>query len=114
MDKNQNSSGLRRSKAVGIGTLIPYFLRSMGLSYGMNTHIIYCAWDAVSGAGPFTLKTFFRNGTLFVTLNSSVIRSQLYMQKDVLVEKINQYLAGDHLYDEKIAKTGYVQKIVLK
>jgi hypothetical protein len=35
------------------------------------------AWDQASGAAPYTIKRYFRDGKLFITLSSSVLCSQL-------------------------------------
>jgi hypothetical protein len=112
--KETYQGGLGRKKAVGIGEIIPKCLRSMGLSYGMNSHLVYSAWDTVSGAGPFTLRKYYRSGILYITVNSSVIRNQLYFQKNTLVEKINGLLSENDFFDNNVAGTGYVKDIILK
>ena len=70
-----------------------------------------CCW---SGAGPFTLKRYFRSGTLYITLNSSVIRNQLSFQKEALIEKMNATLSGDPLFTSDNRTAGYVKELVLR
>ena len=62
--------------------LVKQYIRSMKLAAGLNTQRIFAAWDACSGAGEFTLKRFFRDGKLYITLSSSVVRNQLHFQKE--------------------------------
>jgi hypothetical protein len=94
--------------------LVQQYIRSMKLTAGLNTQRVFAAWDACSGAQAYTLKRFFRGGKLYITLASSVIRSQLYFQRDVLVEKMNAFLAEDSLFSGEDPSTGYVKELILK
>ena len=107
-------SGIGKKEAVSVGGLVGAYIRSMGLAPGLNTQRIFRAWDKCSGAGPFTLKRFFRSGTLYITVSSSVVRNQLFFQKDLLLEKINAALAADPLFTGDNRTVGYVKSIVLK
>ena len=78
-----------------------------------NSYRIYEAWNKVSGASAYTIKRFWRDGKLYITLSSSVICMQLNMQKDVLLAKINAYLAGDELYIGE-TKDGPVKELILR
>ena len=106
--------GLDRKKAVGMDELVRAYIKSMRLAPGLNTQRIFAAWDAGSGAAPFTLRRFFRSGTLYITVSSSVVRNQLYFQRDLLVEKMNAWLSGDTLFTEDNRSVGYIRNLVLK
>lgn len=106
--------GLDRKKAVGMDKLVRAYIKSMRLAPGLNTQRIFAAWDACSGAAPFTLRRFFRSGTLYITVSSSVVRNQLYFQRDLLVEKMNAWLSGDTLFTEDNRSVGYIRNLVLK
>ncbi len=105
---------IHRKEAVGMDRLVQEYIKQMKLAAGLNTQRIFAAWDACSGAGSFTLKRFFRGGTLYITLNSSVIRNQLYFQKDVLVEKMNAYLSQDELFTSDNRTVGFIENLILK
>ena len=105
---------IHRKKAVGMDEVVKVFIKQMKLAAGLNTQRIFAAWDACSGAAPFTLKRFYKGGTLYITLSSSVIRNQLYFQSDVLVEKMNAWLSNDSLFTEDNYSISYIQKLVLK
>ncbi len=105
---------IHRKEAVGMDRLVQDYIKQMKLAAGLNTQRIFAAWDACSGAGPFTLKRFFRSGKLYITLNSSVIRSQLYFQKDTLVEKMNAYLSQDELFTADNRTVSFIQELILK
>ena len=105
---------IRRKEALTMEEVIEEYIKSAKLASGLNTQRVFAAWDACSGAGPFTLKRFFRSGTLYVTLNSSVIRNQLSFQKAELIEKMNATLAGDRLFTSDNRTVGYIRELVLK
>ncbi len=105
---------IHRKEAVGMEKLVESFIREMKITAGLNTQRIFEAWDACSGAGPYTLKRFFRDGKLYITLNSSVLRSQLFLQKDLLVQKMNAFLSEDALFVKDYPKVGYVKQLILK
>ena len=68
----------------------------------------------MSGAGSFTLKRFFRSGKLYITLNSSVARSQLLRQKDLLLDRLNDRLARDEFFTQEDCNVSWVEDIILK
>ncbi|MBO4433894.1 MAG: DUF721 domain-containing protein [Bacteroidales bacterium] len=103
-----------RKEALSMEEVVSRYIKSMKLAAGLNTHRIYEAWDACSGAAPFTLKRFFKAGKLYITLRSSVVRNQLYFQKDLLVEKINAYLSDDPLFTADNRSVSFVQELILK
>lgn len=107
-------SRVERKQAVTIGDALQTFLRQSHLSSGLNTRRVFAAWDEASGAGNFTLKKFYRDGVLYITTSSSVVRSQLEFQKAALVEKINALLAQDELFFPDEAKVGFVKELRLK
>ena len=58
---------------------------------------IFGAWDLVVGdAGArATTGKFFRDGILYCTINSSIIRTQLYYRKEEIVQQMNKLLSSD-------------------
>ena len=105
---------IRRKEALTMEEVVEEYIKSAKLASGLNTQRVFAAWDECSGAGPFTLKRFFRNGTLYITLNSSVIRNQLSFEKEALIEKMNATLSGDSLFTSDNRTAGYVKDLVLR
>lgn len=105
---------LHRKEAVSMEQVVDQFIKQMKLAAGLNTQRIFAAWDACSGAGPFTLKRFYRGGKLYITLSSSVIRNQLSFQREALIEKMNAFLADDALFTADNRTVGFVQELILK
>lgn len=94
MERNR----VQRKEAIQVGDALKLFLTASKLVKPHNTYRIFQAWDDASGAERFTLKRYYRDGKLYVTIGSSVVRSQLLFQKDALVEKINEILSADDMY----------------
>lgn len=106
--------GTPRKEALSMDEIIPLFIKSRGLSAGLNTQRVFAAWDEVSGASEFTLRKFYRDGKLYVSLSSSMIRSQLEFQKDSVLCSINDFLLKDKLFDKECPKVGLVKEIILR
>ena len=82
--------------------------------YIFNRQRIFEAWDAVSGASRYTIDRFFRDGMLYCTISSSVVRNQLYFQRDVLVRQMNEYLAKDEMLVRDGKNEPVVRNLILK
>ena len=105
---------IRRKEALTMEEVVDEFIKSAKLASGLNTQRVFAAWDECSGAGPFTLRKYFRSGTLYITLNSSVIRNQLFFQKEALIEKMNAWLSSDRLFTPDNRTAGFVKDLVLR
>ena len=92
---------VRRKEALTMEEVVEEFIKSAKLASGLNTQRVFAAWDECSGAGPFTLKRYFRSGTLYVTLSSSVILRHLeffrHPQPALLPKR------GAHREDERLS-----------
>jgi len=111
---NKPQVRIDRKEAVRMDVLIKTFLRTQHMTARVNTGRIYTAWDEISGAAPYTLRRYYRAGTLYITLSSAVIRSQLFSRRDYLKDQINLRLADDPLFNREDRLVGLVQQIILK
>lgn len=107
-------SRIARKEALPLAQVFKEMMKQSRLGASHNTRRIFLAWNAASGAEEFTIRRFFRDGTLYITLSSSVIRTQLYMQKDYLLRRINELLAEDDLLIESDTLPGEVKELILK
>ena len=94
--------------------LIAQYIREMKLSSGFNCLRIFEAWDVVSGASRYTIDRFFRDGMLYCTISSSVVRNQLYFQRDVLVKKMNEYIDKDEMFVRDAKDGPVIKNLILK
>jgi hypothetical protein len=94
--------------------VVDLFIKDLKLSTGLNTQCVFRAWDSASGAARYTVRRFFRDGKLYITLNSSALRSMLFLQRAALVDKINVLLSQDPLFTKDDKRASYVKEIILK
>ena len=113
MEYDNRENRLRRKEAVGMEQLVQDFIREMKISSGLNRQRAAEAWNTVSGASRYTLDVSLDKGILYVVLNSSMARNQLYFQRDALVKKVNDFLENDELF-VKSPGLPAVRSIVLK
>ena len=107
------NNNIAPKKALPVSDVIKLMIRSYGATASHNAQRIYMAWNEVSGAGESTIRRYYRDGRLVITLNSSVVRSALLFQKEALLQKINARIAQDSLFigaDENCT----VKELVLK
>ena len=114
MAYDPRTNRMRRQNAVGMDELVKEFIREMRLSAGLNEQRIEEAWTKVSGAGMYTLDIRYDKCVLYCTINSSMVRNQLYFQKDVLVEALNEELQKDDLLTWDWDKGPCVKSLVLR
>ena len=101
-------------KAVGMNILIREVLKEGRMAEAFNSRCIFRAWDLASGAAEFTVRRYFRDGKLYITLSSSVVRSQLHFQQDVLLQKINSIARNDEFFTDTESVKGPVTQLILK
>ena len=105
---------LSRKTARTLEDVMMEYIRDMKIASGLNEQLIYEAWDAVSGAGRQTVSKYVKNGTLYCSLASSVLRSRLYPQRDEIVRQINARLVENRLFVPDDPRTGLLSRIVLQ
>ena len=98
MAYDNKDNRFRRKEPVGMERLVQQFIREMKLTPGMNRQRAVEAWNTVSGASRYTLDVTLEKGVLYVALNSSMARNQLYFQRDVLLKKMNEFLENDTMF----------------
>ena len=101
-------------KAVGMNTLVREVLKEGRMAEAFNSRCIFRAWDLASGAAEFTVRRYFRDGKLYITLSSSVVRSQLHFQQDVLLQKINSIARNDEFFTDTESVKGPVTQLIRK
>lgn len=105
---------MARKTAQPLSDVLKDFIKANRLTRGINIQCVFRAWDDASGAAAYTSRRFFRDGKLYITLSSSVVRSQLSFQKDLLLEKVNARLSEDRLFDADDESGTFVKELILK
>ena len=103
-----------RKEAVGMESLVAQFIREMKLSSGINQVRVTEAWNTASGASRYTLSVSYVGTYVYVTMSSSMARNQLYYQRDLIMQKMNEILASDTLFVASQKGGAAVTNIILK
>ena len=85
---------MQREQAKPLRELIDLVIDESGWREGLNGGRVLTLWDTLLDAAVVraTTQKRFRNGILYVRLNSSVVRSYLFTERDRIVEKMNRAL----------------------
>ena len=86
---------MKRTNTVSIAQVINQALSEYKIDGKIKEARIIAAWHEVLGpwAAPDD-KLYIRNGVLFVSISSSVVRNELYMMRSTLMQRLNEK-AGD-------------------
>jgi predicted nucleic acid-binding Zn ribbon protein len=96
---------MRRKNTQTIGEVLKEYVEAMKLGRKLKESRIEREWEEIVGknAASLTRKVYIRDQVLYAYLNSSVLRNELLMMREVLIQRINDK-AGEEL----------VRKVVLK
>lgn len=87
---------MRRKNAQSIGDVLRQFLRQEGLETPLNEMRMVAAWAEVMGRGvaSYTGDVFVKNSVLYVQIKSPALRSNLMMNRDALVRRLNEHVGA--------------------
>jgi len=76
-------------------------MRIPGLKSSVAEHRAVSAWRELLGEGVshYTRNVYFRRNVLHVQLTSSVLRAELIMNKQNLIDKLNEHAGMDVVSD---------------
>jgi predicted nucleic acid-binding Zn ribbon protein len=96
---------VERSNTQNIGDVIRAYLKESGLDKPLKERELVQSWESLLGrsVARATRKIFLKKGKLFVYLNSSVVRNELYMLQEEIRKKLND-AAGEEMVREIILK----------
>jgi predicted nucleic acid-binding Zn ribbon protein len=82
---------MRRSKTISIAEAIKDYTREMNLDGKLNEAGVINSWGEIVGKAisSRTSKMYIKDHVLFVHLNSSVVRNELLMLRQAILEKLN-------------------------
>lgn len=85
---------MKRGETKSIAELVRIMCREEGLETPLNEYRLINAWGEVLGGAvaSYTKDIYIRNQVLYVTLASSVLRHELFMNRKELVRKLNEYV----------------------
>jgi predicted nucleic acid-binding Zn ribbon protein len=86
---------------MSLGEAIRAYLKALGLDKKLKERALINSWEEILGIAiaKATINIYLQNQTLFVELNSSVVRHQLQMMKSGIIEALNRK-AGETMVRE--------------
>lgn len=96
---------MRKKNTQPIGDVIKEYLKALKIDDKLKEVQLIKSWDDVVGKtiARSTNTIYIKNRKLFVKLNSSVIRNELFMLREGLKKALNDK-AGEEIIDEIILK----------
>ena len=90
---------MRRSKTISLAEAMQDYIREMNLGEKLREINIIDSWEETVGKAiaSRTSKVSIREGTLYISLKSSVVRNEPMMLKESLRQKINEKAGGEYI-----------------
>jgi predicted nucleic acid-binding Zn ribbon protein len=92
---------MRRSKTISLAEAIKDYINEMKLGGKLSEVGIINSWEEIVGKAisSRTTRIYIKGHVLYVHLNSSVVRNELLMLREVLKEKLNEKAGADIVKD---------------
>jgi predicted nucleic acid-binding Zn ribbon protein len=83
---------MRRSKTISLAEAIRDYINEMKLGSKLSEVGVISSWEEIVGKAisSRTTRIYIKDHVLYVHLNSSVVRNELLMLREVLKEKLNE------------------------
>jgi hypothetical protein len=96
---------MRKSQTLNISEIISSILKANGLEDKLAETRLIQSWEELLGksVARLTKGLYIKNRTLFVSLNSSVVRSELSMIKKDIIIRLNEK-AGKCVIDDIVLR----------
>ena len=92
---------MRKSQTQNISEIISVIMKQNGLDEKLAEVRAIKSWEELLGitVARYTKNLYIKNHTLYVSLNSSIVRNEIMMIRDELIKKINEK-AGRKIIDK--------------
>lgn len=85
-------SDKKQKNSIALKVAVEHYLKAMGLDRKMLEASVLVAWPEIMGdaVAQRTESKTIRNQTLYLKINSSVMRNELFQMRSVIVKRINE------------------------
>jgi predicted nucleic acid-binding Zn ribbon protein len=96
---------MRKSQTQKIDNIVRECLSEMHIDKKLKEVRLISQWESIVGrtVSSRTNKIYIRNRTLFLFVNSSVLKSELLMMRQEIIDKLNE-IADEKLIDQIIIR----------
>lgn len=87
---------MRRSEIHSLGSAIKSFLKESKFDRKLAEVDAISSWEFIIGKpiARATTSIYIKNETLFVHLNSSIVRNELFMMRNDIIRAVNDHAGG--------------------
>lgn len=89
---------LRRRNSSPLASIADDVLAKLHLQSGLRRQAVLNMWNTVLGSPEWTVAGDYRDSVLYVTMSSSVVRTQLSFQIDYIRAELNRRLGEDRIF----------------
>ena len=92
---------MKRQNTTSLGETIQLWIESSKLRQQLDEKRLIAAWKPTVGdyMGSLTREIYIKNRTLFVYVDSSVVRNELLLAKPLLIKRLNDENGGNIIDD---------------
>jgi predicted nucleic acid-binding Zn ribbon protein len=92
---------MRRSKTISLAEAMQDYIKEMNLEGKLNEISLINSWEETVGKAisSRTSRIYIKDRVLYVHLNSSVVRNELLMLRQALLEKLNEKAGSEVIKD---------------
>ncbi len=96
---------MRKSNTQPIGEVLKEYIKALKIGPRMKEMHIVNHWEDLMGKSVAnrTRSVYIKNRTLYVSLKSSVLRNELTMMRQAIIDKLNEQ-AGEKLIDRIVIR----------
>ena len=96
---------MRRSEIHSLGSAIKSFLKESKFDRKLAEVDAVTSWESIIGKpiARATTSIYIKNETLFINLNSSIVRNELFMMRNDIIRAVNNH-AGRAIVKEIVLK----------
>jgi predicted nucleic acid-binding Zn ribbon protein len=96
---------MRRSKTISLAEAIKDYIKEMNFEGKLNEIGVINSWEETVGKAisSHTSRIYIKDHVLYVYLNSSVVRNELLMLRQALMERLNEK-AGTEIIKEIVLR----------
>lgn len=88
---------MRRKNTEKLGSIIAQVLKQNHLDVKLYETRVLNSWSVVLGEtiNQYTDKLYFKDGTLYVSISSSVLRHELFLEREKIKKTLNVYVQSN-------------------
>lgn len=88
---------MRRKNTEKLGSIIAQVLKQNHLDVKLYETRVLNSWSVVLGEtiNQYTDKLYFKDGTLYVSISSSVLRHELFLEREKIKKTLNIYVQSN-------------------